>query len=750
MATTAGQRACLASVLVLGFLLVADLARANGYGEAKSLIDKAEQAFAAKDRATALRLLKQALKTQTVPDRKREEYGYAAYVHYRLGRFYWEHGQAKRARQEIERAIGITSSQQFVEASYLVSRTDPLVLDVLPFLKKQKVVPLDKGRMLPNTIALLPRGRRVFVMGDHSVGELDRSARTLTVLHEQPGDSLYRIDAKADGSALLLAYEGADHILYLKTDGSPPVRLRRPFLPEDLYFAPRGDAAILWADRRAVKLPIPAGRPATTLFSLETPATRLVLRGGIGNMVLRTANVGVSAGFFPDNDSEDSVDGTIRYVAHFLDSGKAVPLVERSFALGARDRVLRIYADDDRAFGLYFWNRETESNRLLTIDLDTRTLKTSDINLGVEPWDQDEYGHGDAGTIVFSARHDYVVALSSQGTRLRVVRFVPGAKAPKADHCYDLAATLSADAPSLNIKGAGVLADNTRLWIATATAIILVDPEGEARAAGLATLLGSKSFQWDARPYGFSSPDELYLPLAKGKGRFLARIGMDEIDRAAHKLPALARDAPSQALRISYRDCSTMRAGIEQAFDGTAAQMDDVRRAISGGKTKCAKEKNQLAFGLTRHLLTMPAKLGPREAKYLDDLFAAVRGVDGPDYLVFERAVTDGVDESKQQALALLNVARFVNWWGDTRQSPSLACTTGIMINELLAVLREDPNEWVVFWKAAKAAAPGCLSLPDDNRLRGAWCETVLDVSGFDAARFGKALQLDLKRECGR
>ena len=737
----------LASILVLGLSLMTGLARANGYGEAKRLIEEAERAFSANDDGKALRLLKQALVTQTVPDRKREEYGYAAYVHYRLGKYYWEHGQAKLAKQEMERALKVKATQQFVDEGYLVSRTDPLVREVLPTLQPHKVVPLDKGRTIPNAIALLPRGRRVFVMGDHSVAELDRNARTMTILHEQPGDSLYRMDALADGSALLAAYEGGRHILYLKPDGSPPVRLSRPFLPDDLYFAPRGDAAILWSRRRAVKVPLTSG-PSATLFKLETPPSRLVLRGGIGSMILRTGSAGVSAGFFPAGGSEDAHEGTIRYVAHFLEDGKAVPLVERPLPQGARDQVLRVYAADERAMGLYFWNRETQSNRLLTIDLDTRAVTTHDIALGVEPWEQSQYGHGDAGTIIFSAKNDYVVALGGSGTRLRVVRYVPGAAAPTSDQAFDLTATLSADQPSINIKGAGVLADNERLWIATATAIILVGPDGEARAASLAKLLGSKRFEWDARPYGFSAPDELYIPLAKGKGRSLVRIAMDEIERAARQLPAVAPDTPSKALRISHRDCSSIREGVAQAFDGTTAQMDDVRRAISVWRRKCAKEKGWLAFGLGQHILTMPVELGARESKYQQELFAAVREVDAPQYGLFTRAMENYVDESKQQAVALLNVARFMISIGDLSQSSSLACTAGHMLNQVLAVLREDQTEWTVFWRATVVSAASCLSLPKRSHLRRAWCDTALNTPGLDPSRLGKSLQKDIKRAC--
>lgn len=735
--------------LALALQLAAGSARANGYEGARALVEQAEDAFRANDDANAIRLLKQALRAQTTVGRGPEEYGYAAYVHYRLGKYYWEHGKRSLAAQEMQRAVGVTRNQEYVEDSYHVSRTDPLVLEVLPKLAKHKVMPLKHGRAIPNAIALLPRGRRVFVMEDHSVSELDRTARTLTVLHEQPGDSLYRVDALPDGSALVIAYEGGNNLVYLKTDGSSPVRIHRPFLPEDLFFSPQGDAAVLWDDRRAVRLSLPAGRP-TRLFTLETPPTRLVLRGGLGGMILRTARAGVSAGFFPASNSPDTVEGTFRYVAHFLDDGKALPLVERPYELGARAEVMRIYAEDDRAFGLYFYHRETQKNRLLTVDLETRAVKTSEPDLGVEPWDKSERGHGHAGTILFSAKHDYVVALGRRGTRLRVVRLALADAAPISDLVFELASTLTTGNPEITIEGAGVLDDNKTLWIATATAAIVLRPDGEARAAGLATLLGTKHYEWDGHPYGFSSPDELYLPLARGQGRDLVRVGFDEIERKGKPLPIVTGDTPGKAMPISYRDCDVMRAGLAQAFDGTQAQMNDVRRATAAWKKKCAKEKGWLAFGLASHIMTMPVTLGPRETKYQRELFEAVREVDGPRYVLFERSVTSGIDASRQQALALLNVARFAAWLGDLSKSPSFACTTGMMFTQVLALLREDQNEWGVFWRAALATGAGCLSAEKQRRVRGAWCDTLFETANFDAARFGKALGWDLRQACAR
>jgi hypothetical protein len=735
--------------LALLLLLTAGRARANGYEGAKAVIDQAEQAFRADDDANALRLLKQALQAQTTVDRRHEEYGYAAYAHYRLGKYYWERDKRGLAAQEMKRAIAVTSNQQYVEAGYLVSRTDPLVLEVLPSLAKHKVVPLKDGRSIPNAIALLPRGQRVFVMEDHSVSELDRTARTLTVLHEQPGGSLYRMDARPDGSALVIAYEGGRNLVYLKTDGSAPVHVTRPFLPADLFFTPQGESAMLWSDRRAIKLSLPSGN-ATQLFELETPLTRLVLDGGLGGMILRTARAGVSAGFFPEGNSPDSVDGTFRYVVHFLDDGVALPLVERPYELGSRAEVMRIYAEDDRAFGLYYYHPTTKKNRLLTIDLVTRALKVSEPELGVEPWESSARGHGHAGTILFSAKHDYVVALSRKGTRLRVVRLTLADATPTSDQVFELASTLTAGDPEITIEGAGVLDDNQTLWIATPTAAIVVRPDGEARAAGLAALLGTKKYEWDGRPYGFSSPDELYLPLARGKGRDLVRIGFDEIERQGKRLPAVSGNATGKALPISHRDCTLMRAGLAQAFDGTPAQMDDVRRAVSAWKAKCAKEKGWLAFGLASHIMTMPATLGPREAKYQRDLFEAVRDADGPGYGLFGRSVTNGIDASRQQALGLLNVARFAAWLGDMSKAPSFACTTGMMFTQLLALLREDQNEWGVFWRAALATGAGCLPEPKERQLRRAWCDTIFDTARFDAARFGRDLGRDLKKECGR
>jgi hypothetical protein len=689
------------------------------------------------------------LRIQTTVDRKREEYGYAAYVHYRLGKHYWEHGQRDLAGKEMKRAIDVTSSQQYVEAGYLVSRTDPLVLAVLPSLAKHKVVPLKAGRSIPNAIALLRRGQRVFVMGDHSAFELDRTARTLTVLHEQPGDSLYRMDARPDGSALLIAYEEGNQLVYLKTDGSAPVHIRRPFLPEDLYFAPQGESAILWSDRQATRLSLPSGG-TTKLFRLETPPTRLVFDNGLGKMILRTDRAGVSAGFFPEAGSSDSHDGTFRFVVHFLDDGKALPLLERPYELGARAEVMRIYDPDELAFGLYYYDAQTRKNRLLTVDLATRAVTTSEPELGVEPWERSRYGHGHAGTILFSARRDYVVALGCKGTRLRVVRMALADARVTSDQVFELAGTVATGDQKLTIEGAGVLDDNQTLWIATPTAAIVLPPDGAARAASLAALLGTPKYEWDGHPYGFSAPDELYLPLARGKGRDLVRIGFDEIERKGKPLPAAAGDTPGKALPISLRTCDVMREGVAQAFDGTSAQMNDVRRAVAAWQSKCGKEKGWLAFGLASHIMTMPVTLGPQESKYQRELFEAVRDTDGPNYVLFHRCVTSSIDAMRNQALALLNVARFAAWLGDTPHSPAFACTNGIMFNQVVAQLGENQNEWGVFWRGAMASGAACLPMAKDSRLRRAWCETVFETANFDAARFAKSLGRDLKQECGR
>jgi hypothetical protein len=176
--------------------------------------------------------------------------------------------------------------------------------------------------------------------------------------------------------------------------------------------------------------------------------------------------------------------------------------------------------------------------------------------------------------------------------------------------------------------------------------------------------------------------------------------------------------------------------------------MDDVRRAAAVWQSKCAREKPWLAFGLAQHILTMPAELGSRESQYQQDLFASVREVDAPRYVLFTRAMEGLVDASRQQALALLNVARFLVWLSDTSQSSSFACTSGHLLNQVLAVLREDQKEWPVFWRAAVVAASGCLSSPKRERARRAWCDTALHTQGFDPGRLGRSLQLDIAREC--
>ena len=83
-------------------------AHANGYGEAKRLLLRADTAFKKGDTVRALSLLRQVLAHQTEVSGSRRQYGYAAYAHLRLAMHHAEH---KRVVQFINTSDPRVSSR---------------------------------------------------------------------------------------------------------------------------------------------------------------------------------------------------------------------------------------------------------------------------------------------------------------------------------------------------------------------------------------------------------------------------------------------------------------------------------------------------------------------------------------------------------------------------------------------------------------------------------------------------------------
>ena len=131
------SRRAAALVLLLVGAVITD-ALANGYGNAKDLIEQAEKAFDAGKDDEGLSLLDDALYYQTTVGKKKEPYGYARYVLYRLSRYYLEKGNEKKAEKYIKKALKAPEDHDWVDEEYWVSKYDPYIVENFPKLAGMK------------------------------------------------------------------------------------------------------------------------------------------------------------------------------------------------------------------------------------------------------------------------------------------------------------------------------------------------------------------------------------------------------------------------------------------------------------------------------------------------------------------------------------------------------------------------------------------------------------------------------------
>ncbi|MBN1962859.1 MAG: hypothetical protein JW841_18150 [Deltaproteobacteria bacterium] len=85
------QRKNIFIVVILSFVvpIFSQSVSANGYGEAKELINEAEAALEQRNEKVFLAKLLETIKIQTTLDDKPYEYGYASYVHLLLAKYYY-------------------------------------------------------------------------------------------------------------------------------------------------------------------------------------------------------------------------------------------------------------------------------------------------------------------------------------------------------------------------------------------------------------------------------------------------------------------------------------------------------------------------------------------------------------------------------------------------------------------------------------------------------------------------------------
>ncbi|MBN2496359.1 MAG: hypothetical protein JXR96_17325 [Deltaproteobacteria bacterium] len=516
------SRCLLFFAIAAGVLCAGALALANGYGDAKALIDQADEKLAGGRQAEAIALLKRVLTIQTATDRKRGKYGYgyAACAHLRLAKIYLARKNRKLARREVKLALALAGSQRFVEPGYLVLPTDPFIVEHFPKLgglKSRKI----QGRILKWTIGLIEQGGQVYALGSSALQRVDRTAGRVTTLYQQSRASLYRVRVHTDNKRMLLAYEGDPDLVYLECEPFAIRKLKSPGLPAALYFDRRAEHAIVYrghvgSELAVYRLPL-AGGKAEKVFSgqglwLYRSGEHLIYARRVGRTFSYIRGIGRN----PQSD---------RLVAHDLESGESRTLFSfsepdtRSWALA-----MRSHAENRTA--LYVRDAARRTRHLLLHDWHRGQTDRRELDFGPEDGLE-------LADIAFSPKDDFLVFLQIEDGRARIVRLDVESGAKR-----ELSVRLPApkDGKRYGLYGLGVLADNRTIWLHVDDRFYLCDEQGRLRGADLVSLSGLRAPEWAGTDHYFDSPEQLFLGVERGGSRVFTWLDMDAIRSAARPL----------------------------------------------------------------------------------------------------------------------------------------------------------------------------------------------------------------------
>lgn len=504
------------TLLLCASLLAGGRAGANGYGDAKPLCEEAERLFATGHEAAALAKLKDALRIQQTADRWRRPYGYARWIHFRLARHLHARGEKRRAKEELRRALAVTASQEYVDERFLVSAADPFIVQNYPELSSRKLVRHPAHAAIPRAIALENGpGAFLYVAGSSGLYRVHRARGTLEVLHDQPGDSFYRFAVSDDESRQLVAYE-RDRNLHLLGPGGER-RVPRPAFVDDLCFAPDGKSAFVFSRAgtyglRVHRTSLEAPYGSTLLHELRG---RLLHAGG--RRFLVASYVTTAVRFHPHYSPLFHQVLSVRLAA----GGGAAPASGPSSApAGLPAEVLHTFSSVDPRNRVYA--RASPSGKRVAVLVDEpaagrRLLAVQELETGTASARPVRHqllgGRGSLG-VRFGAGERELILLDAAGGDLSLLRYDPASG--RATPITTLPAGKE------EVHGFGAIRD--AVWIHRGDTLLLVGGAARRRSLDLRRLARAARPEWAGASYCFAEPDQCYIGIEKGAGRYFMRV----------------------------------------------------------------------------------------------------------------------------------------------------------------------------------------------------------------------------------
>ncbi len=513
-----------AAALVL--LLVAACipnAFANGYGDAKALIEQAEKAFEAGNDDEGLSLLDDALYYQTTVDKKKEPYGYARYILYRFSQYYLEKGNLKKAEKYIKKALKAPEDHDWVDEEYWVSKYDPYITKNFPKLSGFKAKVHPPHQILPDCLGLINgTGEHIYGLGDKTLYRLNRKTGESVALYERSVDYLYRIAVSDSDDQMLLYYEGDKYVYHLTMKPFKVHQIPKGTGVDSLYINAIGTHAVVFDKGdygfEAVRTSLLKPHDHETLIDEEGR----VLTSSAENVLYATWSTAQGKNFHPYYSP---------MYEHVMARAFKDAKPSRLFTfptIDHRNSIDKIYSTSGTVEALFLGDFTRDKQFILVHDWTAGSTVTFEMPYHV---DADPCGNACRFGAAFSHNEDHLFLLDIQAKQVRVLRFDPAKPDISEVGAIPLpgSSKLKGKFGKQEIHRMGTLKDSETVWIHWGDFLIFMDPSGKTKTVNVAPFSKKKSPEWAGPTYYTTDPEQFWFGIEKGGSRYFMMVELSKL-----------------------------------------------------------------------------------------------------------------------------------------------------------------------------------------------------------------------------
>jgi hypothetical protein len=511
---------------VLASLLLATLitnAFANGYGNAKDLIEQAEKAFDTGKDDEGLSLLDDALYYQTTVGKKKKPYGYARYVLYRLSKYYLEKGNLKKATKYIKKALKAPEDHDWVDEEYWVSKYDPYIVKNFPKLSGFKTKIHPKHKILPDCLGLVNgTGDHIYGLGDKTVYRLNRKTGESVALYERNVDHLYRFAVSDSDDQMLVYYEGDKYIYHLAMKPFKVTQIPKGTGVDSLYINSIGTHAVVFdrgdyafVAKRTSLLP---PHDSETLVEQEGR----VLVSSAENVLYATWSYAQGKNFHPYYSP---------MYEHVMARAFKNQKPSRLFTfptIDHRNSIDKIYSRSGDVEALFLGDFTRDKQFILVHDWVKDSTVTFEMPYHVT---SDPCGSYCPFAGAFSHDEKHLFFLDIQAKQVRVLRFDPAKPDLKEVGLIPLpgSSKLKGKFEKEEIHRMGTLKDSETVWIHWGDFLIFMDPAGKTSSVNVAPFSKKKNPEWAGPTYYTTDPEQFWFGIEKGGSRYFMMAELSKL-----------------------------------------------------------------------------------------------------------------------------------------------------------------------------------------------------------------------------